>query len=222
MARYAKALSMLAILMCVAATPAAAGPILSIVSGNGEMWTGGTPIGGGSGTTVIVDPHPAWQAPGVAQWVSYADTGYGGSQLAPYSGTTAVMTVYETFNANPGSVLNLKIWADDTARVTLDGTLFLSPNFSQSTCANGAIGCEPGEYGTLSFTLLTGGLHTIAMDVYQVGTGTTTSANPFAVLYEGTVDLGDERQQVPEPLTVTLLGLGAVGIAIRKRRSARR
>jgi hypothetical protein len=220
MVRCATVFTMVAILTCAAATPASAGPILSIVSGDGETWTGGTPIGGGSGTTVVVNPHPAWQAPGVAKWVSYANTGYGGSQLAPPSGTTEIMTVYETFFANPGSVLNLKIWADDTARVSLDGTTFLTPNFSQGTCANGSIGCEPGEYGTLSFVLVTGGLHTIAMDVFQVGTGMDTWSNPFAVLYEGTVDLAEERQQVPEPLTLSLLGLGALGIAIRRRRHA--
>jgi hypothetical protein len=219
MFRFAQVFTAVVLVAFVSAAPVSAGPILPILSGDGETWIGNTPIGGGSGTTVIVDAHPAWQAPGLAQWVSYGDTGYGGATLAPPSGTTSIMTVYETFSAGAGSVLTMKIWADDTARVSLDGVEFLSPNFSQSTCANGSIGCEPHEFGALSFTLLTGGPHTIAMEIFQVGAGLTTTANPFAVLYEGTVDLAEDRVAVPEPMTMALLGLGAAAVAFRRRRS---
>lgn len=203
-------------------TPASAGPILNIVSGDGESWVGGAPIGGGSGTTVVINPHPAWQPAGDAQWVSYANTGYGGSQLAPPSGTNAIMTVTEQFNAGAGSVLNLKIWADDTARVRLNGIEMIAPNFSQGTCANGSIGCEPHEFGLLSLVLLSGGLQTLQFDVFQVGTGQDTWSNPFGILYQGTVELSSHTEQVPEPATLALVGLGLFGAATGARRRMRR
>lgn len=199
------------------AVPASAGPILSIVTGDGEMWFGGAAVGGGSGTAVVIDPHPLWQVPGSAQWVSYGDTGYGGSLLAPPSGQDIIMTVFEWFLAEPGALLTLRIWADDTARVLVDGTEVFAPNFTQNICANGSIGCEPWEFGFVQFPFLTGGLHTLAFETFQVGTGTTTTSNPFGLLYEGTVE---GTESIPEPASIALLGLG-LAAAARKRWRAR-
>lgn len=196
------------------ATPVSAGPIVSIVSGDGETWTGAAPIGGGAGNAVIVDPHPAWQQPGAGQWISYADTGYAGGQLAPPSGTARIATIYETFTAGAGSILNLKIWADDTAGVSINGMQIIAPNFTQGTCANGSIGCEPHEFGSIvNYIFQSGGTHTIAFDLFQVGTGMTTSDNPLGLLYEGTL----EQSTVPEPASLALLGIGLVGVARRLR-----
>ena len=71
-----------------------------------------------------------------------------------------------------------------------------APNFSQGTCAIGAIGCQPGEQGLIQYTFATSGLHTIDIDIYQIGGG------PFGVLYSG---------HVPEPGTLALLAFGALG-----------
>src|SRR5215470_8975383 len=64
--------------------------------------------------TVAVSPHPAGQPdnpenPGdlrdhSAVWVSFADTGYRGSVLQPYQGTTPVVSVFDTFLSDSGTL----------------------------------------------------------------------------------------------------------------------
>ena len=170
---------------------------------------------------MAIGVHSAWEPNhnGVGEsgavWISYAQTGVGGGTLAPYAGTAVVMTVVETFNAAAGSTLNLAVWTDDTSRVLIDGVEVYAPNFTQSTCANGPVGCEPDEFGLINFTFVTDGLHTITFEAFQVGTGTTTDSNPFGLLYEGTVT------SVPEPSGLVLLGIGMVGLVsshIKRRR----
>lgn len=210
--RYSVLASAAALTVGLSAAPASAATILPIISGGGETWVGGAPIGGGSGSAVVVDPHPAWQAPGTAQWISYGDTGYGGTLFAPYAGTTALATFSEEFHADAGSVLNLRIWADDTTRVRINGIEVVSPNFSQGTCAAGPPGCEPQEFAEiLNFVFLTGGLQTVEFDLFQVGTGTNTTENPLGLLYQGTLT------SVPEPASLLLLGLGFVALGRRLR-----
>ena len=143
-----------------------------------------------------------------AVWVSYGDTGYGGTTVAPWDFTNPLMTMTETFLAGVGSILQLNVWADDTARIRLDGTQVFAPNFSQNICANGVIGCEPGEQGILAYTFTTAGVHTVAFDVYQIGTGTTTYANPFGLWYTGDV----QTNAVPEPSTLFLCATGLVSL----------
>jgi hypothetical protein len=205
-----------------AASPASAATI-TLLSGDGETWVGGAPIGGGAGTTVVVAAHPLWRPAGAAQWVSYADTGFAGSVLTPASGISTVFTVFESFVASAGSILNMKIWADDTARVLIDGVELIPANFSQSICAAGSIGCEPDEFGSIvDYLFATSGIHTVSLEVFQVGTGTNTSSNPFGLLYEGTVDIEDtvDLSRVPEPAALALFGLGLVFVARRIRRTS--
>jgi hypothetical protein len=56
------------------------------------------------------------------------------------------------------------------------------------------------------------------MVAFQVGTGTDTASNPLGVLYTGSSQ--DPTRSVPEPMTLTLLGLGMTGFGLRRARRA--
>jgi hypothetical protein len=222
------------------AAPVPQASAVPIITGDGETWTGGAAIGGDAGTTVVIDAHPLWQPThpdgSVAEWISYANTGFGGTQLAPRlgsptnpDGTAVIMTVYERFFAAAGDVLDMKVWADDTARVRVDDLVLAEPNFSQNICANGVIGCEPGEAGVFSHVFTTTGIHTLSFDVFQVGSGGDPSSNPFGVLYVGELTQTPQRQpqRTPEPASLMLLGVGLIvagavaRVGHRRRRAGR-
>lgn len=223
----------LAILAAAAAATVQAAPI---VSGDGtETCVAGVPIGNGPCNVVIVDEHPLWQPSGTGQWISYADTGYKGTVLAPPSGTTWVFSVFEQFTVIAPSSLTLSVWADDTAGVLLDGVMLApltgsAPNFVQQTCAKGSLGCEPAEAGVFT-SALTAGAHTLEFQVYQVGTGPTPALNPFGLLYEGdtgagalgVVSAGPSAAVVPLPASGLLLvgAVAGVGAAFRRGRTGK-
>ncbi|MGD8934679.1 MAG: PEP-CTERM sorting domain-containing protein [Gammaproteobacteria bacterium] len=192
---------------------------IPVISGDGtETCVNGTPLGGGGCSITLIDDHNLWKQNGDADldgavWISYANTGVGGDTLAPLAGTTVIFTVIETFEANVGDMLDLNVWADDTAGVFIDSISLFSPNFSQNICADGTIGCEPDEFANISYTFNTSGTHSLSFDVYQVGTGTNPDVNPFGLLYSGTLTA------VPEPSVLALLGLGLFGLGLARRKN---
>jgi hypothetical protein len=175
-------------------------------------------------TTVTITPDPLWepnnpQNPGdpsdsSAVWISDIESGYGDSQFQPYEGTTPVVTVFDNFVSGAG-LLTLNVWADDTADVILDGNYLAHAVFTQSICSGQPIGCRPQDDGVFS-TYLSAGSHELEFVMYQVGTGTDTTSNPFGLLYTGTA-----IAPVPEPAQVLPLAgiLIGLGFAYRKKRN---
>ena len=190
----------------------------------------------GSTTTVAITPDPLWEAnnpinPGdptdsSAVWISYADTGYGGSDFQSTEGTTPVVSIFDSFSSDPG-MLTLNVWADDTADVLLDGNYLAYGVFTQGICSGQAIGCTPGDDGIINVPI-TAGPHVLQFVLYQVGTGTNTDSNPFGLLFTGTVPKDpppvttDTLAPVPEPASVLLFGavLLSVGSIRRFRKSS--
>ena len=137
-----------------------------IISGDGEQWSStlsavcaqvgsATPCGG---ATVAIDAHPLWMNASLttplASWVSYTDTGYGGTVLAPRAGSganpdghTPIMEITESFIGQGGTPFSVRFWADDTLDVYFNGLLVRSAVFGQNICADGPIGCEPNGTG---------------------------------------------------------------------------
>ncbi len=171
---------------------------------------------GPAGFTVTIGVHPLWQQnnPGGsgAVWISYADTGYGGSHFQPYMGSTRVVTITDTFTATDSNALNLMVWADDSAGVYVDGVQVFAPVVTQgSACSGQVIGCLPGQDGVLSNYHLAAGTHTISFDLYQTGTAKDPSSNPMGLLFTGS------DVTLPEPAVLLLVGAGLVGIGLLRR-----
>jgi len=175
-------------------------------------------------TTVAITPDPWWEPnnpvnPGdptdtSALWISYGDTGYGGSQFQPTEGTTPVVTVTDTFDSGAGTLF-LDVWADDTADVLLDGQYLAHAVFTQSICSGQSIGCRAQDDGVFDVPI-SAGEHTLDFVLYQVGTGTDTYSNPFGLLFTGTAPADPPLEPlvnpVPEPKAWLLLGTGLLAI----------
>jgi hypothetical protein len=198
-------------------SPASAIAIYSNANGDGTVNT----LLCGGGPCVNIDPRPSPWAPVVGdpstsdgrQWVSDSQTGTFSSGVldAPDLNTPSLVYTYTISGLTVPTLLDLSIWADDTARVSIDGTEIIAPSAGPyPTCSTTAIGCQVGTEGTISAFLLTAGSdHTITFDVFQAGGDNT----PFGLMFDG------ELTPIPEPATILLLGsaLAAAGIASRRR-----
>jgi hypothetical protein len=184
---------------------------------------------------VSVTPSPAWYMPAAGsgfEWISYTDSGCNEfnpitGRCTPGPGNPPATTVtgtptaifYQTFTLTAAASGDLDVWADDTAGVWLDtgtvtsgdgsgGTLLEAPNGNLGpNCANGPIGCLPGNGGAIPLSL-SAGTYTLVFDVYQL-----VSSTPFGLMYDGVLS-------TPEPASYMLMGLGlaALGVFARRRK----
>ena len=207
-----------------AAAGAQAAPV-TIVSGAGDESCN-------DAACVLITPHSAWQPndplflgnPTTAQWISFGDTGITPpNQAAVPHGPTPQLIYKLTFDADALSDITTKVWADDTAKIFVDGVALNTPDIDpshNSTCQNPNAqtpSCVTGEQYSGSLGDFFFG-HVLEIDVWQLGTGATNAVNPFGLLYAGQIEVS----AVPEPTTMALLGtaLGGLAFGARRRKSA--
>lgn len=173
------------------------------------------------GSITQITPHSVWGdvsddaglASGTAKWISYANTGSGGS-IAPDTTdrndiSEATAHFQRTFSGGAGA-FNLWILTDDTATVKLNGNLLFDSFDGQlDPCAPGGtgvpIGCAEADMGIYSTTLAAG---SYTLDIYAFQTNQSVFGSQYAFSYQSTV------VPAPSSLGLLLLGFGLVGIGI--------
>jgi hypothetical protein len=155
--------------------------------------------------TQDISPVPAWApALGGSSWISFANAGE-----VP-NGTGVTFT--DTFNlSGPVAGATLRVLADDTASVIVNGTTIFAANLNGSypTCSSVPIGCLTSTEGV--FTLaqlqpyLNVGSNTISFTVYQ------EAGDGYGLDYSGSFTTGTAT--VPESGTFVLVGCGFIGLA---------
>jgi hypothetical protein len=209
-----RSLSMLVMVLAMSCVLSAGALFVSGDGTPGPLSTGEFNFSAEGGFTqaqnVVITPHPAWEpnrASG-ALWVSHRDTGFGGVPQAVNDSVFPTAYFWEVFNLTSLSDVDINVWADDTAKVVINGKTLIEPNFTQGTCAIGAVGCEPGDVFSyrISASDLKLGRNEFIVSAYQTGGDT------FGVMYEASA--------VPEPGTYALMGLGltAIGVVRKYRR----
>jgi hypothetical protein len=182
---------------------------LSIISDTTWTCVGAT-CAGANAVSVTGPPIPPWAPETTGDWITSTNGPVG-------IGTTTDFSTVIDFGT--GGTLTIKIWADDTAAVSLSGGGLnfdnpgSAPNLvTDAACAAGVLGCEAGEFGQFSTGVLSG-LQTLTVTVHQLVNNT-----PYGLLAEGELEL----TAVPEPATILLLGsaLAAAGVASRRFRKS--
>jgi len=191
---------------------------------------------------VAIAVSPSWAPDGTGfEWVSYAATGCNtfvvltgvcaagvdnpaaaASPITLPTPSTPTAIFFNNFTLPAGDTYSgtLSVWADDTARVYLDGVLLIDANpVPGNNCADAPVGCLPDMDYTVnlaSLGILTAGINTLEIDAYQFLGG-----SPFGVMYTAAIDAESPDSPAPEPASYVLMGLGLAAIGLVARRARR-
>jgi hypothetical protein len=163
--------------------------------------------------SVLASVDPSWatalSSPIASSWITAT------GDADPSLGTSVTFT--ESFTLPTGftnAVLNLGVYADDSANVFIDSTqLFTEDTTLGSHCASGPIGCTTATEGILTNLNVTADLHsgvnTITFqDFQEVGN------TPFGVDFDGSISYNTSNiSSVPEPNSTLFLCAGLIGLA---------
>jgi len=215
MRNVASALGFAAALLIAGVTEAPA-VAFNTVSGLGSFNNTCLVAPGCAGGFVAIEPNDPADGPWTPNvgsdptgpiWVSYADTGLGGSVVpANAAGPLTPANATQTFQMDvPAATasLTLTIWGDDTVGVRLNN----DPNPANYVLAPSAAGGMFSPGTPLFIPLDPNMVYTIQFDTFQLGGFT------YGLMVQG------DAAVVPEPATLLLVGsaLAAAGVVSRKR-----
>ncbi|MGD0437804.1 MAG: PEP-CTERM sorting domain-containing protein [Bryobacteraceae bacterium] len=172
--------------------------------------------------TILATVDPSWatplSSPLSSSWITTA------GDTDPALGTSVTYTESFTLPAGFTNVLlNLGVYADDSATVMIDGTtLFTEDTTLGVNCASGPVGCTTANEGVITNMNVTAdvnaGVNTITFQDFQ-----EVGSTPFGVDFDGAISY--HTSAVPEPNTILLLCAGLIVLAsvqaILRRRAAK-
>jgi hypothetical protein len=186
-----------------------------------------------TGTTQTINYHDPEGSnfPGGRQ----APVPYPGNDATDENNFAAVVTGQMTVDPDDGGVYTFAIYSDDSFRFRIPGTTgwtvgggstpaAIADGYQTSGCCSDAFGTVNLAPGNYSFELIMNEMGGGAGIGVWVAPGTQTSFGPAFQLLGENIDVvnttpeGLELVDVPEPGSMTLLGLGAASLLVRRRR----
>jgi hypothetical protein len=191
--------ALLGLIACICVLPAHADTILT--SSNASTANNTSPAVPTVDLTATGDAFVAWNNIPGADWISVAQTGDVSSPDFVLEPNGFAVTFTDTFSlaSLPSNAL-LEVLADDTASVTVNGTLVWSASSGPFPfCSTPVIGCTAASEGMFNvLSDLTVGSNTFVFTAYQENGG------PYGL------DFALFQQTVPEPRTLLMLGSGLI------------